>query len=82
MAHMLLEGRGADGLVEISRQIPMQPAEADMNCSHCLCTWQCTSTASKGARAEIAGQINSGKTPDKRLLSLESENVHLLDCKK
>lgn len=74
MAYMLLEGRGANSLVEISRQIPMQLAEADMNRSHCLCTWQCTSTASKGARAETAGQINSGKTPDKCLPSLESEN--------
>lgn len=39
--HRLLEGRGADGLVQISGQIPMQSAEADMNRSHSLCTWRC-----------------------------------------
>lgn len=39
--HRLLEGRRADGLVQISGQIPVQSAEADMNCSHSLCTWQC-----------------------------------------
>lgn len=34
----------------------------------------CSSTESKGGRSEIAGQIHSGKTPDERVLSLESGN--------
>lgn len=41
MAHVLLEGRAADGLVQISGQIPMQLAEANMNLIYCSCIQQC-----------------------------------------
>lgn len=79
MDHRLLEGRGADGLVQISGQIPMQSAEAE---SQPLSLYMAmfSSTESKRGRSETAEQINSGKTPDKRLLRLKMMQV--LDCKK
>lgn len=40
----------------------------------------CSSTESKRGRSEIAEQINSGKTPDKHVLSLKM--MHVLYCKK
>lgn len=80
MDHRLLGGRGTDHLVQISGRIPMQSAEADINCSHSLYMAMCSSTESKRGRSETAEQINSGKTPDKCLLSLKM--MHVFDCKK